>query len=393
MVNVKGQMSESGVKRFRADSPSAIPHFTFHIRRGMTLIELLVAISIIATLSALFLGASRAAMEHSRAARTRTTIDKLHTLLMERWADYETRRVALKGTIENDINTMVAVTPDQQRAKAAARHDYQLLASRELMRLEMPDRWSNITGVSGRGANVTTAVPPLLDNDPNLLMVLRELPTLTKIYRRRYDYTRTTEEYESAECLYMIIMYGCGDGEARTMFSAQDMGDVDGDGAPEFLDGWGEPINFIRWPAGFVSQSAVMTWDAERQMGDAANDHDPFDYARRDMSRDSGNPSSQPSTVAGFLNDAQGAFRLVPLIFSSGPDGERGVLNPGDGYVNALPGAGSDAYPFARLDPYAAIFSDPEYQITNAMQATVGGGDGRLSTHLDNIHNHQDTTR
>ena len=29
--------------------------------------------------------------------------------------------------------------------------------------------------------------------------------------------------------------------------------DVDGDGLPEFVDGWGRPISFIRWPAGFRS--------------------------------------------------------------------------------------------------------------------------------------------
>jgi prepilin-type N-terminal cleavage/methylation domain-containing protein len=74
--------------------------------RGLTLIELLVTISIIATLSAMFLGASRAAMEHSRGARTKTTIDKLHTLIMERYADYETRRVDLdKYAYPSDLGT------------------------------------------------------------------------------------------------------------------------------------------------------------------------------------------------------------------------------------------------------------------------------------------------
>ena len=44
---------------------------------------------------------------------------------------------------------------------------------------------------------------------------------------------------QGAECLYMIIMNACGDGEARTLFPESSIGDTDGDGAPEFLDGWG----------------------------------------------------------------------------------------------------------------------------------------------------------
>ena len=71
---------------------------------------------------------------------------------------------------------------------------------------------------------------------------------------RKYEHHRPTSlKNQSAECLYMIVINACGDGEAKTLFSESTIGDTDGDGAPEFLDGWGHPISFLRWAPGFVS--------------------------------------------------------------------------------------------------------------------------------------------
>jgi hypothetical protein len=348
--------AEGGAKLRRSLCARTSPLPPSPLRPALTLIELLVAISIIATLSAMFLGASRAAMEHSRGARTRTTIDKLHTLIMERYADYETRRVEL----------------DFVPPTAEATADYRLLALRELMKFEMPDRWSDVTGVQ-------PGDPPLAENNASLCVVMKNLPTLAKIYRRRYDPTRTTEPHESAECLYMIVIYACGDGESRSMFSAQDIGDFDGDGAPEFLDGWGRPIGFLRWPAGFVKHSDLMS-------GDAQNDHDPFDPFRRDLDSSVGDYTA-PANLVPYLERlrdhdySKAAFRLVPLIYSAGPDEESEIDSKAD-----LPT--SDPTGTVRLDPYA-IESDETFAFGTVEDFNSDGTDNSL----DNIHNHLDTTR
>jgi hypothetical protein len=50
----------------------------------------------------------------------------------------------------------------------------------------------------------------------------------------------------------MIVMAAqAEDGDARDSFKQSDVGDLDQDGLPEFLDGWGQPIKYLRWPAGF----------------------------------------------------------------------------------------------------------------------------------------------
>ncbi len=63
----------------------------------------------------------------------------------------------------------------------------------------------------------------------------------------------------------MVITLATADGEARTLFGENSIGDTDGDGAPEFVDGWGHPINFLRWAPGFESQIQL---DAN-QLGDS----------------------------------------------------------------------------------------------------------------------------
>jgi hypothetical protein len=136
----------------------------------------------------------------------------------------------------------------------------------------------------------------------------------------------------------MIVMLMTGDGEARTMFSAQDIGDVDEDGLPEFLDGWGNPIQFLRWAPGFIAKSSLMS-------GDSDADHDPFDPFRR-SSPNVLNPldTSYPPVMQSYIKALRGqnspmtpsdplvpsvrwvGFRLVPLIFSGGPDGSTDLM-------------------------------------------------------------------
>ncbi len=299
---------------------------------GVTLIELLITITILATLAALFLGASNAAMESARAARTKTTIGKIHSLLMERWASYRTRRV--------DVNTTSGLN-------SADAHKVRLDGLRELMKLEMPDRWTDV-----RLASLGSAIQPPthLSNRPSLaLNYLRQLDAAIARVNTITKQTNTTAEIyrnQSAECLYLLVMLATGDGEARTLFSRQDIGDTDGDGLLEFLDGWGRPIQFVRWSTGFVSDLQPLTAAGNR---DPNNDHDPFD----------------PFRVQKF------AYRFVPLVFSTGPDGESGINTKDDDYV-------------ASVDPYYAgsgSNSTPPGTILNTTLA------------IDNIHNHLQDSR
>jgi len=364
-------------------------------RHAVTLIELLITITIIATLSATFLGVSRVAMESARSARTKTMIGKIDGLLMEKWTSYATRRVDIHpqvlAELEMGIKNIFPNRPGRQRrALGEARADLRLLAVRELMRLEMPDRWSDI---------ILNGIP---DEAPknyllNPTSVLAAVPAVTRAYRRRLDNLKdtvngvalngeTVRSFQGAECLYMIIMLTTADGEASMLFREQDIGDVDGDGAPEFLDGWGRPISFIRWPAGFAAagQSSLMSLDADL-------DHDPSDPFRRDLPRD---PASLISSRAyprqvqlsiqaihnrNRLSEPISAFRLVPLVYSAGPDGDYDLVTSTKALV---------------FDPYLDYTNDNP--AVNTMMPSLGGilvSDDDGDNWLDNIHNHLQDNR
>ena len=357
------------------------------IRNGFTLVELLITIMILGILAGLFLGASNAAMESAREARTKTNIAKIHTLLMERWESYHTRRVELNNTLSGALNGL------DTGIRGQVTIDARLMATRELMKLEMPDRWSDLLA----GGNDYNGDGSL---DPD---VLNSLPAITRLYRRQLvrvlnkfgvndvdalnaEQRNTLLANQGAECLFMIVMHHTGDGEARTLFSRQDIGDTDGDGAQEFLDGWGRPIEFIRWPAGFVNSSDLMT-------GEATSDHDPYDPYRRDMYDENSQPPTPTpypdvwlvddyvvggSGITGMRTRWQSnplqfpnglsAYRLIPLVYSSGSDGEP-ALHTADENIIAL-------------DPYQ-LQTD-----IDGVQALIGTPDANSGEALDNIHNH-----
>ena len=96
--------------------------------RGFTLMELLIVILIIGLLAGLSVAALAGAAEQARASRTRSIVNKLDQLILSKYESYRTRTLPIRTT---------SLTP---QAAATAR----LSAMQELMRLELPDRISDL---------------------------------------------------------------------------------------------------------------------------------------------------------------------------------------------------------------------------------------------------------
>jgi len=198
--------------------------------RGFTLVELLVTVTIIGILASLAYGAYAAAQSKARDQTTRATIAKLDSIIAVHYAAANARRVPLGPA---DLAAIAAANgwPDS----LATRRRIAANAHRDLQRMELPDRWSDVLG------------GPL---------VLRSVPSRSAQYDLRYDQAvargATPAQIEAngaAELLYLIVMSGRG---TSLNIHDNEWGDVDGDGLREFLDAWGRPIRFIRWPAGFT---------------------------------------------------------------------------------------------------------------------------------------------
>ncbi|HPP53717.1 MAG TPA: type II secretion system protein [Thermoguttaceae bacterium] len=278
-------------------------------RRAFTLTELLVTVTILGILAGLIFTAINTARQKARIARTKATIAKLHTIVMERYETYSRRRVS--------INTS-GMTPNQARLT-------RLRAIRDLMRMEMPECPVDVT----EGPKVTGLARP----------------ALSQAYLVKYNAAPPTPTYNVAEIFYMWITMS--NPEARAQFADNEIGDTDGDGWPEFLDAWGNPIMFLRWAPGFLPANGA---DTQLQTGDPVNDHDPLD-------------SSKVET---------GAWRMVPLIYSAGPDGIYDLeLKAGYDMTN----------------PYAGELGKPK-DLANESRTAPGPANGTLD-HYDNIHNHR----
>lgn len=250
---------------------------------GFTLVELLVTITVIGILAGIALGALQAARQSAREAKTVSMVARLDQIIMQRYESYRTRRVPIRTR---------GMTPVQA---AQARLD----ALRDLMRMELPERGSDVL------------------DDP-VSGIAR--PALSEFYRQRYLASPPSPEYRPAEMLYMIVT--AGGTEGKEQFNQDEIGDADQDGWLEFHDGWDRPIFFLRWAPGF-SSGPPFGGASEIQTGDPVADHDPFDTR----------------------NLGPGAFSMTPLIYSGGPDGEPGLdivdghVYKGDPYADPTVGA------------------------------------------------------
>lgn len=250
--------------RIRSFSSVALPDRAA-VRRAFTLVELMVVMVIIAMLASLTLAGLSGARQRAKIDKTKSTIRKLHEIIMPQYESYLTRRVL----------------PLAGATNAAARR---LAAIRLLMTLEMPDQWSDVV-----------SVPPVFTPPP---------PWAQTAAVRRYAATKSSlppsRAYEGAECLAMIVMRGGFDTGIPESFRPDEIGDIDRDGWPEILDGWGKPIGFIRWPAGLQSPL---------QPQNSAVNPDPFDPMGVSVQ------IAYPDPTVPQID-----YGLTPLIFSGGPD-------------------------------------------------------------------------
>jgi len=382
--SVVGRKSANDLRRTTDDGQQTTA------RRGFTLIELLVVMFIITILASLILGVAALAAQTAKENGTRHTVERLHTLLTEYYGTFKTRRVKVNPNVLTNsngkgINDQKGLSSSQ---KGEATAEARLYALRELMLMEMPDRWSDVALADvSKATDANTVGDPLYLDAPavqyNGTTTLHRTD-LANVYLRRYQalWGRTNSitgqkntsddiiSNQSAECLYMVITLACGDGEARAQFGEHNIGDTDGDGAPEFLDGWGHPISFLRWAPGFDSQIELNANDVDNmtppdRKSKIAKDHDPFDVFRVDPN----------------------AFRLVPLIYSGGRDESAGIYDAPDfvtwqPVANTMNITNSPPYLNPQLLPYRLASAPYLGESSHVVDPTVD------ETSTDDVHNH-----
>jgi prepilin-type N-terminal cleavage/methylation domain-containing protein len=277
--------------------------------RGFTLVELLVVIIIISILSAMTLGGLASAAKSSRTQSTSLIVRVLNDAIMSHYEGYED--VALTKKTANDIWEL-----------------------RKRMRQEMPDAWADVADLSAGSAS------------PARSGLTATSPAGVAYARYKEQRKTVSKQYQSAECLYMIVTASGLFPDLLENVRPERVGDVDADGAKEFLDGWGMPIAFLRWAPGFSTPYSPI------QFSDPAKYHDPIDDAGLDST----------------------AFALYPLIYSPGVDGDYGLV-PSDADWSGWPDANLGV-----TSPNTPCLYQPTGQLVGAPDAT--------NAYRDNITNH-----
>jgi prepilin-type N-terminal cleavage/methylation domain-containing protein len=300
-------------------------------RKAFTLVELMVVIVIIGILASLSLAGLAGVRQRAKIEKTKNTIRKIDSVIQPMYESYLTRRVAPAGA-GNRLS----------EARAMVR------AKRLLMIGEMPDRWADVyrTPAAAIAAGGT------------------RLETRYAAYRGSAD-----SRYEGAECLAMIVLRGGFLPDAAEMFRADELGDIDKDGAVEFWDGWGRPIGFIRWAAGFSSLIQPLNTSVSP---------DPFDPQRLTASLAYPDPT---------LNQTD--YALVPLVYSAGPDE---VTNDPLGTVSGFgveTGTKSLTGGWRAMMPsWATVVAGPSPGLTTRLGSPVPGTITDADAARDNIYNH-----
>ena len=333
---------------------------------GFTLVELLVTISIITLLASMILVALAGVQETARADRTRAQVARIDALITEKWDSYRSRRVPLPFNL-------------QQKARLGVNGKVELdwfrvNALRELMRMELPDRKTDIlVGPTVLPPNYAPASWNAYRRYAAKLIRQRrpevQMPLNDKAIFKQLD-NFWSSDFESAECLYLILsQINDQDSTALSFFSAQEIGDIDNDGMPELLDGWGRPVIFLRRAPG-------LNWNVATQtLGESNIPGSPQD-----------GESPDPFDPTGVFNKRfqVPTFALYPLIASAGPDKQMEIFADNPGEANRI----SYGLTTPPNNPFIGLPGHYTDQITIMVGTPQdSNGDGTPGW-LDNITNH-----
>ncbi|RMF43381.1 MAG: type II secretion system protein [Planctomycetota bacterium] len=369
-------------------------------RPSFTLVELLVAMAIIGSMVGMVLFALAGARQDANISRTKHTIEKLNAVILQEWEEFRYRAVNVQVDPQwlrpSKQAGMVGQPPLSPREGARLR----MLILRDWMRMELPDRVTDIWypptayktalfTANNPGGTVNDDLPYYAGaNGAGIFPGERKVPSRLNLYRRRLGLGAFPSPYpgavapvpatlppavngtnQGAEMLYQIVATSTYQGGAALeAFRPQEIGDTDGDGMPEFIDAWGNPIRWLRWPAGFPSP-----------LNDPS-EPDAMDPLRTDWRWSDNSVMAKP-------------WLLVPLIISAGPDGVFDVSfdkNPTVVYATQTWAGPTSSPAYGQVGPY--FYPDPYFGVYSGGGALGAlfdeDGDGTTRGAADNISNH-----
>lgn len=350
-------------------------------RGAFTLIELIIVMMIAAILASLSVAAYFKLIGNAKVTSTENLIAQLDAALRERMEIFfeETRSISpSKDAL--DLVRFPVFGPQESRKRRAVVFE-RLWATRECF----PQQFTDFLRRPAAGG-ITPAYNPATDdhasNDtdldkgrglgrreisqPGRVAILMEYLRRTKradgtlqLVNNQFDPTTWYEsrpqnhnaDTESSACLYLILsMKVSGATFSIENVPSQFIKDTDGDGLMEFVDAWGKPLRFYRWPTDYVA----YLMDVAKQLTPVGL----ADPLSSNMDRDATMMEQNPTDLNGFFDyfslnglsprqklfEEDGLYRLHPAYDPSLPF-TKTVDQSGAGQIDigtsAAPGTGA----------------------------------------------------
>ncbi len=194
-------------------------------RRGFSLIEILVVIGLIAFLTAAMVAVVPRVANSAKVAATKATIKKVDEMLNDRingfrrWIQKQDQQAGSGVPSYVDLGVLAQVGNNIPVAKT--------ICIKQLFSRTFAQTYSELQ------SSIQTANPRGGSHQPVT---------------------------DSAECLYLFLTQGpLFDTEPPSAadLKAIETADTDGDGIPEIVDGWGQPLRYWRWPTRLVRPSTT----------------------------------------------------------------------------------------------------------------------------------------
>lgn len=260
--------------------------------KGYTLIEILIVIGLMALLGAMLLGAVRGVVEYSQVSATKATINKISRALEDK-TDAFNRHIARLNRQAGPNRHPKYVNTWHQRLSSDRKGLARILAKKDEYRRNFiqtfaeddqvvdvdPDPNSTVWRVQlnwpyndpnvpvPEDVNNNGILDPGEDINGNGRLDITDDANFDGIPNTDFNgnliedvngdgrWGFHTLESENAECLYYIVTQGEMFGASpipEDAFSSSEVQDTDGDGLMEFVDAWGNPLRFYRWPTRMI---------------------------------------------------------------------------------------------------------------------------------------------
>ena len=196
---------------------------------GFTLVELLVVMTIIAILMSMSILVIANYISRAREQATAATILKIDGLIKDRM-DALGRALETDPDVQETIDEIQAdLIATNLYYKTISRDMLSVLVRKEIVRRNFPQR--------------PTEVPGWSDDTLPLGHPLKGKTDISSSELLYYALTNST--------VFGVPPVGAGE------FEASEAQDLDGDGLLEFIDAWGNPLRFYRWPTGLIKPNGT----------------------------------------------------------------------------------------------------------------------------------------